>query len=58
MKGKNLHFVEVAEAKLVFQNIPITLYASYGRVIQFLGTTSQREWEKLPFHGFMVHAWY
>ena len=22
------------------------------------GTTSQREWEKLPIHGFMVHAWY
>ena len=56
--GNNLLSVEVVETKLVFQNIPITLYASYGHVIPFFGMTSQREWEKLPFHGLMVHAWY
>ena len=28
------------------------------KLFPFFGTTSQREWEKLPFHGFMVHAWY
>jgi len=50
--------VEVAETKLLFYNIPIALYTSYGYGVPIFGTTSQREWKMLPFHGFMVHAWY